>query len=199
MRRTLLVFLLVLAACGSSVPRPAEEDLRAQMAVLLNRVANTDNQSWDNALAKRQLNSALPQGRATAQGWLLEWTPRDGALAYALIPWDSLGLADPGVKGQTPYDGGQPANQTERAAIAEAVHAGLDPLIRDVVLVNSIRISGDLAAFLVTPLLPVADDGYGFARKSGGAWVVEDLGSSDVGCGILTAGELQKFKMRCSS
>lgn len=196
---TVPVLLGTLAACssGPSVPRPDEENLRTQLAILMNRTANTNNQSWDKATGKKQLHSALPQGRPIAQGWLLEWKPTDGAIAYAIIPWSMLKVADPGIQAQTPYDGGKPATKDQESAISEAVYFGLDPKLRDVVLVNSVRISGDLAAFLVTPLLPIADDGYGFARRVDGIWQVEDLGSSEVGCGILSKAELDSFKVQC--
>lgn len=197
MRRLIPLLVLVLVACGNSVERPSEESLRAQLAVLMNRTANTDNQSWDKETGKTQLNSPLPKGRAVSQGWMLEWEPQDGAIAYAIIPWSMLKVKDPKIAAETPYDGGVPATQAQVREISDAVYYGLDPKLRDVVLVNAIRVSGDLAAFLATPLLPIADDGYGFARKVDGVWRIEDLGSSEVGCGVLKKNELEKFKVEC--
>lgn len=196
-RRLIPLLALILVACGNATPRPDEEALRAQLAVLMNRTANTDNQSWDKAIGKSQLNGKLPKGRAIAQGWMLEWEPRDGAIAYAIIPWSMLKVKDPQIPADTPYANGQIASADEQSKITDAVYFGLDPKIRDVVSINSIRIQKDLAAFLVTPLLPIADDGYGFARRVDGNWVVEDLGSSEVGCGILKEAELRAFGVVC--
>lgn len=197
MRRLIPVLALILVACGNSVPRPEEESLRAQLAVLMNRTANTDNQSWDKATGKAQLAAALPKGRAISQGWLLEWEPRHGAIAYAIIPWSMLKMKDPKIKAEAPYEGGTELSASQVKQITEAVYYDLDPKLRDVVLINNVRVSGNLAAFLATPLLPIADDGYGFARRVDGAWRIEDLGSSEVGCGVLSSRELEKFKVKC--
>lgn len=200
MRKALIfaVATFLLAACGTQVPRPSEQSLRAQLEVLLNRAGNSQI-SWNQNVVNKQLEASLPQGKATSVGWMLEWKPQDGGLAYAIIPWEMLGVADPKVEAELPYGGGKDADKADAAQIRQTVIAGLDPSFRDLVSVHSIRTYGKYAAFSVTVLLPVADDAYGFAEKVGSGWEVRDLGSAEVGCGLVPKKILSEFKVRCSS
>lgn len=200
MKRLVLLILLplLLMSCGSNIPRPTEESLKTELAILVNRAANTENQSWNNDVVSQQINAPLPQGKATSLGWMLEWQPRDGGLAYAIIPWAMLNAADPGIAAEVPYGGGTIASKSDTRAISDAVRDQLGSPLVDVIAVHSIRLSGEYAVFAVTPLLPMADDGYGFAQKVNGSWQVLDLGSSDVGCGIVPTNVLDSFKVRCS-
>lgn len=187
-----------LVACGTSVPRPSEENLRAQIDVLLNR-ASLNETSWSKPVVRQQLKSSLPKGRAVTAGWMLEWEPQDGGLAYVIVPWEMLKVEDPQVKGDLPYGGGQEASKGDAKAIKEVVISGLDPSFRYLVSVHSIRVSGNFAAFFLSTLLPVADDAYGFAEKVDGSWEVRDLGSAEVGCGLVPKSVLKEFKVRCAS
>lgn len=195
----LLLLPLVVAGCGVDVPRPPEDALKAQLAVLVNRAENSENQSWDNEVVSRQIVAPLPRGKATALGWMLEWTPEDGALAYAIIPWSLLSMSDPGIKAELPYSGGVPPGKSVVAQITAVVKDQLPSPLVDVVAIHSVRLHGKYAAFSVTPLLPMADDGYGFAKNVAGVWEVIDLGSSDVGCGLLPNNIEKSFQLRCSS
>lgn len=179
------------------MPRPSDEQLRAQLDVLLNRAGNSQL-SWNQKVVTQQIADQLPQGKPTTAGWMMEWKPIDGGLAYAIIPWNMLGLADPKVESPLPYNGGKEASQSDVQKLRDVVASGLDPSFRDLVAIHSIRVAGKFAAFSVTPLLPVADDGYGFAEKVGSTWEVRDLGSAEVGCGLVPAKVLDQFKVRCS-
>lgn len=198
-RRWIAIALVVaITGCSSPVPRPDENTLRSQLAILVNRASNGDQESWNNALVEKQISASLPKGSATPLGWMLEWKPADGALAYAIIPWSMLGVADPQLKAKTVYGGGPAASAQQAREITSVVIEGLDSTLTNVVAVHSIRIIGNYAAFSVTPLLPVADDAYGFAQFVSGQWEVIDLGTSDVGCGIVPASDLSQFKLRCT-
>lgn len=194
-----ITLALSVASCSSPVPRPNESLLRDQLAVLVNRVSNTDQQYWDNSVVDKQIGAALPRGSATSLGWMLEWEPADGALAYAIIPWSMMSITDPQIEPKTIYDGGVSPRSKQARAVEDAVLGSLDSALINIVSVHSIRISGSYAAFSVTPLLPVADDAYGFAHLVSGRWEVIDLGTSDVGCGLVPASVLSDFKVECNS
>lgn len=193
-----LLLLLALSACGSQPPRPGEETLRAQIDVLLNRAGNSQV-SWNASVVKQQLETSLPQGKATSVGWMLEWKPVDGGLAYAIVPWSMLKVTAPKMHESLAYDGGSSVSKSDALQIEEVVTAGLDPAIRYLVNVHSMRQYGKYVAFSVTPLLPVADDGYGFVERVNQRWEVRDLGSAEVGCGLVPKKILNEFKVECSS